>query len=75
MDKTRVFKLTRRPICPFCNQRVDRDAEVEALVTAARDVVRTADPWRLGSQVTSWDVSNPSMHKLMGALRPFEEGE
>ena len=72
MEETRVFKLTRRPICPFCNQRTDRDAEVEALVKAAQNISENAwqeDPWVMGP----WQVRNEEMVALETAL--FELGK
>ena len=72
MEETRVFKLTRRPICPFCNQRVDRDAKVQALVNAARAISENAwqeDPWVMGP----WQVRNEEMVALETAL--FELGK
>ena len=72
MDEARVFKLTRRLICSFCNQRIDRDAQVEALVMAARAISENAwqdDPWVMGP----WQVRNEEMVALETAL--FELGK
>ena len=72
MEETRVFKLTRRPVCSFCNQRTDRDAKVQALVNAARAISENAwqeDSWSMGA----WQVRNEEMVALETAL--FELGK
>ena len=68
MEETRVFKLTRRPMCPFCNQRVDRDAEMEALVRAGRIVLRNTEE----IYTTLPTSMRGALTGLVIALRPFE---
>ena len=77
MNETRVFKLTRRPICPFCNQRTDRDAEVEALVKAAMHITKHAieitKPWEMSDFKPSWGITHFAMQELTMAIEAFQD--